>query len=178
MPPLATVSWALAPRSSPAVKRAQGSPVASRRGSQPGEGDVMTNTMDHTMGEPLSTDLVNGPVEPTPHANGVPAAHGAAATPFARDLLGALQRFRDGEFGSRMPSDLVGVEGKIADLFNEILAVSLRRATETARVCRVVGKEGKLKERMRVPGAVGGWADEISALNTLIDDLVWPTTEV
>src|SRR5687768_9982493 len=31
---------------------------------------------------------------------------------------------------------------------------------------------------MRVPGAVGGWADEITALNTLIDDLVWPTTEV
>src|SRR3569832_386331 len=31
---------------------------------------------------------------------------------------------------------------------------------------------------MRVPGAVGGWADEIEALNTLIYDLVWPTTEV
>ena len=25
---------------------------------------------------------------------------------------------------------------------------------------------------------MGGWADDISALNTLIDDLVWPTTEV
>jgi len=58
------------------------------------------------------------------------------------------------------------------------LHVSERRAAETARVCRVVGKEGKLKERMRVPGAVGGWADEIDALNTLIADLVWPTTEV
>src|SRR5437868_13674639 len=31
---------------------------------------------------------------------------------------------------------------------------------------------------MRVPGALGGWADEITALNTLIDDLVWPTIEV
>src|SRR5687768_18622165 len=31
---------------------------------------------------------------------------------------------------------------------------------------------------MRVPGAIGGWADEVAALNTLIDDLVWPTTEV
>ena len=63
-------------------------------------------------------------------------------------------------------------------MFNDILVVSERRAIETARVCRVVGKEGKLKQRMRVPGAVGGWADEIDALNTLIDDLVWPTTEV
>jgi hypothetical protein len=41
-----------------------------------------------------------------------------------------------------------------------------------------VGKEGKLKQRMAVPGAVGGWADEVAAVNTLIDDLVWPTTEV
>src|SRR5207237_615194 len=31
---------------------------------------------------------------------------------------------------------------------------------------------------MSVPGAVGGWSDEVDALNTLIDDLVWPTTEV
>src|SRR5579864_8857487 len=77
-----------------------------------------------------------------------------------------------------MPADLVGIEGKIADVFNEIQAVSERRATETARVCRVVGKEGKLKERMHVPGAVAGWADEVEAINTLIDDMVWPTTEV
>src|SRR5687768_1661805 len=78
---------------------------------------------------------------------------------FARNLLHALVRFRDGDFGSRLPSSLVGVEGKIADVFNDILSVSSRRSLETARVCRVVGKEGKLKERMRVPGAVGGWAD-------------------
>jgi len=83
-----------------------------------------------------------------------------------------LLRFKAGDFSSRMPAELTGLEGKIADVFNDILHVSERRAAETARVCRVVGKEGKLKERMRVPGAVGGWADEIDALNTLIADLV------
>src|SRR5262245_40071605 len=31
---------------------------------------------------------------------------------------------------------------------------------------------------MTVPGVVGGWADEVAAINTLIDDLAWPTTEV
>jgi hypothetical protein len=31
---------------------------------------------------------------------------------------------------------------------------------------------------MAVPGVVGGWADEVAAINMLIDDLVWPTTEV
>jgi HAMP domain-containing protein/CheY-like chemotaxis protein/signal transduction histidine kinase len=103
---------------------------------------------------------------------------GATRGGFAQDLLQALKRFKDGDFTARMPADIVGIEGKIADVFNDILAVSDRRTAETARVCRVVGKEGKLKERMRVPGAVGGWADDITALNTLIDDLVWPTTEV
>jgi HAMP domain-containing protein/CheY-like chemotaxis protein/signal transduction histidine kinase len=106
------------------------------------------------------------------------ASNGAANQGFARDLLEALVRFRNGDFGSAMRSDLVGLEGKIADVFNDILSVSARRTAETARVCHVVGKEGKLKERMRVPGALGGWADETNALNTLIDDLVWPTTEV
>src|SRR6185436_14001483 len=37
---------------------------------------------------------------------------------------------------------------------------------------------GKRKQRMRVPGAAGAWADEISQFNTLLEDLVWPTTEV
>ena len=95
--------------------------------------------------------------EPTqlapPTENGHAAGHnGTSGDGFERDLLVALLRFKDGDFSSRMPADLVGVEGKIADVFNEILAVSARRAAETARVCRVVGKEGKLKERMRVPG--------------------------
>ncbi len=97
---------------------------------------------------------------------------------FAQELLAALLRYRDGDFSARMPSDVLGVEGKIADVFNGILAVSARRTSETVRVCREVGKKGKLKQRMQVPGAAGGWADEVSALNTLIDDLVWPTTEV
>ncbi|HEY9419904.1 MAG TPA: HAMP domain-containing protein, partial [Thermoanaerobaculia bacterium] len=86
--------------------------------------------------------------------------------------------FRSGNFAVRMPLDLTGIHGKIADAFNDILAVSERRAQETTRVCRVVGKEGKLKQRMTVPGVAGGWADEVASINTLIDDLVWPTTEV
>src|SRR5437667_1858766 len=85
--------------------------------------------------------------------------------PFSRQLLAAMLAFRNGNFAARMPPDLTGVEGKIADAFNEIAAVSERRALETARVSRTVGKEGKLKQRMTVPGVVGGWADEVAAVN-------------
>src|SRR5262245_59963056 len=97
---------------------------------------------------------------------------------FSKKLLMAMLSFRDGDFAVRMPSDLTGIQGKIADAFNEIVTVSDRRANETVRVSKVVGKEGKLKQRMRVPAAIGGWADEVAAINMLIDDLVWPTTEV
>ena len=106
------------------------------------------------------------------------ATNGHTQQVFSRDLLVALLRFKRGDFAARMAPDFTGIDGKIADVFNEILGVSARRSEEIARVCRVVGKEGKLKQRMHVPGAVGGWADEVVSLNTLIDDLVWPTTEV
>ncbi len=97
---------------------------------------------------------------------------------FTRQLLAAMIEFRDGNFESRLPQDLTGLQGKIADTFNEIVALSDRRARDVERVTRMVGREGKLKERMSAFGAIGTRAEEIANINTLIDDLVWPTTEV
>ncbi|WP_345786476.1 HAMP domain-containing protein [Prosthecobacter sp.] len=86
--------------------------------------------------------------------------------------------FRKGDFTTRLPEGWTGVHGKIADAFNDVLGMSQRRAGEAARVSRVVGKEGRLRQRIVITGMVGGWADEVQALNTLMDDLVRPTTEV
>jgi HAMP domain-containing protein/CheY-like chemotaxis protein/signal transduction histidine kinase len=119
----------------------------------------------------------SNPVQPPPRLGPV-LAQVPDPDQFSRQLLAAMVKFRDGDFAVRLPADLVGLDGKIADAFNDIVAVSERRARETARVSRSVGKEGKLKQRMAVPGANGGWADEVAAINMLIDDLVWPTTEV
>ena len=44
--------------------------------------------------------------------------------PFAKALLEALVSFRDGNFSVRLPADLIGIDGKIADVFNDIAAVS------------------------------------------------------
>src|SRR2546422_429126 len=106
------------------------------------------------------------------------SGNGDRTSKFSNNLLMAMLAFRDGDFEVRMPSNLVGIEGKIADAFNETVRFSDRRARETTRVSRAVGKEGKLKQRMNVPEGVGGWAHEVAAVNMLIDDLVWPTTEV
>ncbi|HKA58866.1 MAG TPA: HAMP domain-containing protein, partial [Gemmatimonadales bacterium] len=97
---------------------------------------------------------------------------------FERQLLRALLEFRDGNFAVRLPSGLSGLDGKIADAFNDIAATSDRRAADVARVSRMVGKEGKVKERLSLTGMVGTRAQETAAINTLIDDLLWPTIEV
>src|SRR5262245_66585748 len=93
----------------------------------------------------------------TSNSNG----HNGHEDPFYRQLLAAMLSFREGNFAVRLPSDLIGIEGKIADAFNDVVLVSERRARETARVSEAVGKEGKLKQRMSVAGATGGWADEV-----------------
>ena len=45
-----------------------------------------------------------------------------------------------------MPAGWTGVQGKVADAFNDVLVMSERRASEAERVARVVGKEGRLRQ--------------------------------
>ena len=61
------------------------------------------------------------------------SADGIPADAFSRQLLVAMHSFREGNFAVRLPHDLTGVEGKIADAFNDIVTMSERRARETAR---------------------------------------------
>jgi HAMP domain-containing protein/CheY-like chemotaxis protein/signal transduction histidine kinase len=102
----------------------------------------------------------------------------AALDAFLPQLLAAMVDFRDGNFGRALPVDLTGLPGKVADAFNDIVDMSRRRAMEIDRVTTAVGKEGRLKERIRLPDAKGLRATEVESINTLIDDLVWPTAEV
>ncbi|MDF2458628.1 MAG: sensor hybrid histidine kinase, partial [Nitrospira sp.] len=94
------------------------------------------------------------------------------------EILKVMVAYRNGDFSVRLPATWTGVLGKMSDTMNDILSVSQRRAEEVVRISRVVGKEGRLRQRLSVPGVTGGWSDEIESLNTLIDDLASPTTEV
>ena len=95
-----------------------------------------------------------------------------------KKLLRALQAVRDGDFTVRLPSDQIGLAGKVADTFNEIVASNQRMAREMERAGRMVGKEGKTRHRVAMDRRVGAWGEMESSLNTLMDDLLWPTTEV
>src|SRR4030081_2084273 len=95
-----------------------------------------------------------------------------------QDLLHALQAMRGGDFSVRMTGDHLGIEGKIADTFNEIVAANQRMAQQLERVGQVVGREGKTRQRVKFDLSSGSWADMEGSVNTLIDDLLWPPREV
>ena len=95
-----------------------------------------------------------------------------------RLILGGIVAFRDGDFSVRLPTHWADTEGQIAVAFNQLIAQKQGISLEVTRLSETVGKEGRLKQRMRLPGAIGGWAAEADSINTLIDDLVRPTTEI
>jgi HAMP domain-containing protein/signal transduction histidine kinase/CheY-like chemotaxis protein len=95
-----------------------------------------------------------------------------------RHFLAALTDLKKGSDKAALPQDWPGVFGKVADAFNEVVAENVRMSQELARLSRVVGKEGKLKERARVPSSSGFWRDSADSINSLISDLVHPTSEV
>jgi methyl-accepting chemotaxis protein len=94
------------------------------------------------------------------------------------ELLKALRAFRRGDFSVRMPMHLTGVDGEIAQAFNDVVEMEEAKAAEIVRVAEQVGREGQIGQRMSVPGAAGGWAQVIESMNTLIVDLTYPITEV
>ncbi len=107
-----------------------------------------------------------------------PAPQPADPVDHSVEILEAMEALLSGDFSRKLPSGWSGVHGRIADAFNAVLSINKRRVDETSRICRVVGKDGRLSQRLRVSGLVGEWADEVHALNGLMDDLVRPTTEV
>jgi CheY-like chemotaxis protein/HAMP domain-containing protein len=110
-----------------------------------------------------------------PYGNGAPEA---MDPDLMRQLLRALQAMRDGDFSARLPGDQTGLAGKIADTFNEIVTANERMADELARAGQEVGKEGRTRHRVSLQRRSGAWGAMESSVNTLIDDLLWPTTEV
>jgi HAMP domain-containing protein/signal transduction histidine kinase/DNA-binding response OmpR family regulator len=94
------------------------------------------------------------------------------------ELLRALLALRDGDFSARLPGDWTGLNGKIADTFNEIAIANERMAHELDRVGHTVGKQGLTRQRVHFDQHRGAWGGMEASVNTLIDDLLWPTTEM
>src|ERR1700745_2416979 len=120
-------------------------------------------------------------------ANGVTKKRSGRATDDApgenspvelQNLLLSLRAVRSGGFSVRMGVEQDGILGKIADTFNDIVASNERMAQQLERVGQVVGREGRTRQRVRLGLSDGAWGEMESSVNSLIDDLLWPTTEV
>jgi len=115
-----------------------------------------------------------------------PAAGQNGADPVRHDvsaaeleaLLAALQAMRQGDFTVRLGGNQVGLAGKIADTFNDIVAANQRMAEQLDRVGGLVGRDGKTRHRVKFGLATGAWSEMEGSVNALIDDLLWPTAEM
>jgi HAMP domain-containing protein/CheY-like chemotaxis protein/signal transduction histidine kinase len=93
-------------------------------------------------------------------------------------ILSSLRTMRDGDFSVRLPGFWTGLPGKIADAFNDIAAANQQMAQDLKRLGQVVGKEGRTRERSRFHQPRGAWGEMEVSVNTLVEDLLRPTTEV
>src|SRR5690349_22353368 len=116
---------------------------------------------------------------------GMTAVEEAAAVPagapdddgLLAELAEALSRVASGDFKVRMQRRH-GLAGEVVDQFNHVIDVQELRNRELLRIRRVVGREGRLTERIDDEQFEGAWAEGVRAVNALIDDLGRPTTEI
>jgi HAMP domain-containing protein/CheY-like chemotaxis protein/signal transduction histidine kinase len=92
-------------------------------------------------------------------------------------LLKTLVAIKKGDFSVRMPIDKTGIAGKVADTLNDIIELNEKMAKEFDRISTVVGKEGKISQRATIGATDGSWTDTVESINSLITDLVQPTSE-
>ena len=122
------------------------------------------------------------PQKPSPQENGSSDAYLGSVDPPSqgqlRELLGVLTDVRNGNFAVRVPGHWDGLLGRIGDVVNDVISANERMAEQLGHVGQVVGREGKTRQRVKFAGQSGSWAEMEESVNTLIEDLVWPTTEV
>src|SRR5205823_15931 len=81
----------------------------------------------------------------------------------SKQLLAALTAFKRGDFSAQLPDDWTGIAGKVADTFNDVIGLNQRLTQELARISRVVGKEGRIRQRASLGEASGErWVQKAS----------------
>jgi HAMP domain-containing protein/signal transduction histidine kinase/DNA-binding response OmpR family regulator len=102
----------------------------------------------------------------------------AAEGDWEKLVLGALIAVKHGDSSVRLPVTWPGDRGRMAEAFNDVVELNARFVSELERLSRVVGTEGRIKQRASLGDVSGFWRDAVMCVNWLIDDLVHPNTEV
>jgi HAMP domain-containing protein/CheY-like chemotaxis protein/signal transduction histidine kinase len=114
-----------------------------------------------------------------PGGSGAGQRGGSAAARVELQLLrDGLQALRAGDFTVRLELDSAPLLAEIAAEFNAIAARNERVTSDVARVAMLIGRDGRMDARVSSQELTGGWALTTSSVNSLITDLVQPTTEI
>jgi HAMP domain-containing protein len=119
-------------------------------------------TRPETKRRPKSRDGSNGNIDPAD----------------LEALLHALESASAGDLSVRLSARRSGVVGDLNAAFNRLAAQQTDLAKELGRVSRTIGREGRMTERAALAESGGTWGVSVDAVNSMIDDLVRPTTEV
>jgi signal transduction histidine kinase/HAMP domain-containing protein/CheY-like chemotaxis protein len=94
-----------------------------------------------------------------------------------RELVAAMASVRQGSFDVRL-ARRGGLAGQVVDGFNSLVDLQESRNRDLLRISRVVGREGRMLERMDEDQYDGMWRTGAAAVNSLIDDLALPASEI
>jgi CheY-like chemotaxis protein/signal transduction histidine kinase/HAMP domain-containing protein len=158
-------------RSLPERDDASVASVPSRRKSRRQQHEASSNG-SITADRPANREPVKDDNDRTAkRSNGVTSAD-------LKALLDGLRDLRDGDFGVRLPHSTHPVMADIAIAFNDVASRNERMTRELQRISDTVGRQGNMTARVSLEGMTGGWAESAGSLNSLVTDLVAPTTEV
>ncbi|HXT19018.1 MAG TPA: HAMP domain-containing protein [Gemmatimonadaceae bacterium] len=93
-------------------------------------------------------------------------------------LLAGLRAVNAGDFSVRLAANGDPLMAEIIDVFNNVTQKQGRFVEELSRVSTSVGREGKMRDRVVMAGIGGQWMVAVDSVNSLISDLVQPTSEV
>ncbi|HEX4681245.1 MAG TPA: HAMP domain-containing protein [Gemmatimonadaceae bacterium] len=93
-------------------------------------------------------------------------------------LLAGLRAVNAGDFSVRLAPNGDPLLAEIIDVFNNVVQKQARFVDELGRVSTSVGREGKMRDRVSMAGVGGQWMLAAESVNSLITDLVQPTSEV
>ena len=98
----------------------------------------------------------------------VPAVDEPTDDAVTAGLAQALRAVRLGRFDTRLPR---GLSREVVEEFDALVGLLERRNRDLLRIGRVVGREGRMLERLNEEAYDGAWAEGVHAVNALIDDL-------
>ena len=93
-------------------------------------------------------------------------------------LLNVLIGMKNGDLDVRMPNDLTGNAGKVADTLNQIIINNQKLANSVEELAYAVNKEGKLSQPLEFDPGTRVWGRTPENINAILEGLSSPITEI